>query len=283
MTEKKAVFCPKCGRLVSVDQNHCPWCGQERPGARFRLSTLFAHLQKPGGILKVILIANVVFYLLSLFLNPAGAKWSLNPFTALSPDSRSLLMLGATGTIPLSYNGSFWTVITAGFLHGGLLHILFNMAALQQVGALAEKAYGPFRMLLIYLVTGPVGFIVSIFGGVRLTIGASASLCGLIGALLYYGKRRGGFHGKAVYRETMGWVVGLVLFGLFLPGINNWGHGGGLVSGLLLAPLLDFTFRKQEGSLHKWAALFLFALTLGLLIWIGLTAVAYRLGLERLI
>ena len=64
-----------------------------------------------------------------------------------------------------------------------------------------------------------------------MTIGASAALCGLIGAALYYGKSRGGTFGQAIYKHTSGWVIGLFFIGL-MPGINNWGHGGGLVAGI---------------------------------------------------
>ena len=85
-------------------------------------------------------------------------------------------------------------------------------------------------------------------------IGASASVCGLVGAILYYGKSRGGIYGKNLYRQVGVWVVFLFIFGLVVPGINNWGHGGGILAGIIFGYLLGYQEKKRENFFHKTLA-----------------------------
>jgi rhomboid protease GluP len=142
------------------------------------------------------------------------------------------------------------TLVSANYLHGSLLHIIFNMLVLRQIGSLAAREYGPYRMFAIYTFSGIIGFGVSYLAGVALTIGASAAVCGLIGAMVYFGRDRGGAYGNFIYRQIGGWAVGLLIIG-FLPGINNWGHGGGFVAGWLLAMLLGYQEKRREDLFHK--------------------------------
>ena len=136
----------------------------------------------------------------------------------------------------------------------GFFTSLFNMLALRQISPLVIREYGTHRMIVIYTLSGVFGFLVSYLAGVSLTIGASAAVCGLIGAALYYGKRRGGTYGQAVYRQVGGWALGIALFGLAMPGINNWAHGGGMAAGILLGLLMGYHERKKENLRHRLAA-----------------------------
>jgi rhomboid protease GluP len=95
----------------------------------------------------------------------------------------------------------------------------------------------------------------------------------MIGAILYYGKSRGGFYGEQIYRQAMGWVVGLVLFGLFFPGINNWAHGGGLVSGIMIAFLAGYQERIRERFIHRFLGAASIFLTAAVLVWALIQAV----------
>jgi rhomboid protease GluP len=136
--------------------------------------------------------------------------------------------------------------------------------------------YGTGRFIIVYVLSGVVGFYVSVLAGIPFTIGASASLCGLIGAILYYGKSRGGFYGQAVYKQALGWVIGLVLFGLLVPGINNWAHGGGIVAGALTGFFVGYEEKKAENQLHKILAAGLVVLTCLVLLWAVLQAIYFR-------
>lgn len=224
---------------------------------------------------KIIIYINIAFYLLSILLSPSALGLSANPLTFLSPSDKSLFLLGATGTVPITGYGRWWTLVSASFLHGSILHIFFNMAALGQLGPFVLREFGFNRFVIIYILTGVAGFFISYLAGISFTIGASASLCGLIGAIIYYGKSRGGFYGEVIYRQAMGWVIGLVLFGLLVPGINNWAHGGGVISGLLLAFLLGYNERKSETFFHRVLAIGCMVLSSVILLWAVLQAVYY--------
>ncbi len=245
------MLCPNCRKLISRDEPACPYCGLSKPGSAVRERLLRISLLNPEHLIQVILYTNIAFFILSLALNVSDLGFSSNPFRFLSPSSQSLILLGASGTIPIDGFGRWWTVLTASFLHGGILHIFFNMAALWQLGPFVMHEFGASRFAVIYLLSGIAGFVVSYFAGVPFTLGASASVCGLIGAILYYGKSRGGYYGQAVYKQAMGWTIGLILFGLLVQGINNWAHGGGIISGIGLGFILGYHERKKETIFHK--------------------------------
>jgi len=266
MIEKKSMLCPNCRKLISNDEPICPYCGMTRPGALWKKTFIGMTTLHRLDPVMAILIVNAVFYLLSILIDPTALGISANPMTFLSPSNGSLFLLGATGTLPIAY-GRWWTFISASFLHGGILHIFFNMMALRQLAPFVIDAFGLNRFAILYLWTGVAGFFLSWLAGIPFTIGASAPICGLIGAILYYGKSRGGFYGEAIYRQAMGWVVGLVLFGLFLPGINNWAHGGGIVSGLLLAFLTGYRERKAETAIQRILGTGSIMITAAVLLW----------------
>jgi rhomboid protease GluP len=264
---KGGILCPRCRKFISADEPTCPYCGLIRPGAQKILRNKLAFLFSADPI-KVIISVNAVLFVLSLLINPTSQGLALNPLTILSPSDRSLLVMGATGTMPIDAYGSWWTLVSASYLHGGILHIFFNMMALMQLGPFVLSAYGLSRFFLLYVLTGIAGFFVSYLAGIPLTIGASASICGLIGAILYYGKSRGGYFGDVIYRQAMGWTIGLILFGLMIPGINNWAHGGGLLSGLLVGYLAGYEERRRENSVHRYLGFFSLAVTALILAWV---------------
>ena len=151
------------------------------------------------------------------------------------------------------------------------------MVAFKQLAPFIIREYGTSRMIIIYTVGGVIGFTVSYLAGVMFTIGASAAVCSLIGATLYYGKRRGGPYGQAIYRQVGGWVLALFLFGFLVPGINNWGHGGGIVAGALLGFLLGYQERVKERFFHKTIAGICVILTVAVLGWAVVSGIYYRL------
>jgi rhomboid protease GluP len=273
--EKKSMLCPNCRKLISSDEPTCPYCGLSNPGSRLKMHLLSSFLTHSADAVKIILYVNVAFYIVSILLNPSALGLSANPMTFLSPSDKSLFFLGATGTIPIAGYGRWWTLVSASFLHGSILHIFFNMAALGQLGPFVSREFGVNRFVILYILTGIAGFFISYMAGVPFTIGASASICGLIGAILYYGKSRGGFYGEVIYKQAMGWVFGLVLFGLLLPGINNWAHGGGIISGILLAYLMGYYEKKGENIFHRILGTGCIVMTAAILLWAVLQAVYY--------
>lgn len=202
--------------------------------------------------IRGVIYVNVFMFIVSLVLSRHFSGFSANPLTLLSPGSDSLFAMGATGSIPAGRFHRWWSLVSAGFLHGGILHILFNMAAFKQIAPLVARVYGIWRMSAIYILGGIAGFHLSNSAGVPFTIGASGSVCSLIGTLLYYGKSRGDDFGNMLFRQVGGWVVGLFLFGLLIPGINNWAHGGGIVAGAVLGYLLGYDQKVRENSIHRF-------------------------------
>jgi rhomboid protease GluP len=225
----------------------------------------------------MIIYVNIAMYVISLLLNPRLTNFSLNPLSFLSPDSYSLKLLGAAGIYRVDRLDHWLTLLSANYLHGGILHILFNMYAFKQLAPLVAREFGISRMFIIYTASGIIGFWISNFFRVYLTIGASASVCGLIGAMLFYGKSRGGVYGQAIYRQLGGWVIFLFLFGFIVPGINNWGHGGGVLAGILFGFILSYQEKKPERLVHKTMAVICIIATAAILGWAIVSGIYYRI------
>ena len=275
--QRLSILCPNCRKLISSSESKCPFCGTRRPGSWLKNNAWTRGLRNPNQMIITIIAINVGMYILSILLNPRAAGLSLNPLTFLSPSGSSLELLGATGLVPIHDYQRYWTLISASYLHGGILHIFFNMVALRQLAFIVGREFGFYRMFAIYTLSGVFGFWISYLFGVFWTIGASASICGLVGAVLYYGKSRGGAYGKALYKQISMWVVFLFLFGFVVPGINNWGHGGGIIGGIGLGFLLGYQEKRRENIFHKFLAGTCVLVTLLVLVWAVGSAVFYKL------
>ncbi|MDD5476235.1 MAG: rhomboid family intramembrane serine protease [Syntrophales bacterium] len=278
--ERKSMLCPNCRKLISTSEEACPYCGTKNPTSLLKRDFIGSLLSNPYDIIKVIISVNAVFYILSLVLDPASPGVSGNPLALLSPSNKSLFLMGATGTYPIQQFGAWWTLVSASYLHGGILHIFFNMLALRQIGPLVIHEFGLHRFFAIYTITGISGFVLSVLAGVPFTIGASASVCGLIGTILYYGKTRGGTFGTALYRQVLGWLVIIGLFGIIVPGINNWAHGGGVAAGIGLAFLLGYNDRRAENHRHRLLSTACMGLTSTVLLWAVLRAAYFIFFLQ---
>lgn len=261
---QRAILCPRCRRLIGSDEPACSWCGTSRKAVWWQAISWGRDSIDGGWMVKSIITINILFYVLSLVFSSRNGM-SLNPLSMLSPDDTSLLLLGGTGTIPIDRYGRFWSLLASNYLHGGILHIIFNMMALRQLAPWVIQEYGASRMFIIYTLGGISGYVVSYLAGIPFTIGASAAVCSLIGALLYYGRSRGGVYGSTVYREVSGWIISLVLFGLVMPGINNWAHGGGVAGGVFVGMLLGYEERRKESPGHHLFAVICALMTLGVL------------------
>ncbi len=219
----------------------------------------------PLIVLKVIIYTNIIMFVISLIFSKEQLHFSWNPLLFLSPSSDKLIFLGASGKSIIIKYETWRSIITANWLHGGLLHLLFNMLALRTLIPLVIKEYGIARMFSLYSLTGMAGFLLSYVGNVNLTIGASSGVCGLIGTLLYFGKSRGGQWGRLIYKETIGWVLSLIVFGFLIPNINNWSHAGGLFSGIILGWVFGYNEKRRENNFDKTVAIFFVLITVWLL------------------
>ncbi len=264
---RNSILCPNCRKLISSDETICPYCNILRPGSPLKNNVLIRGMADPRNLALYIIWANVIMYIISLIISGSRIGFSMNPMTAFSPSSGGLEILGGTGTIPIDGFGRWWTLLSANYLHASLLHIFFNMLMFWQLAPLASREYGSYRMFSIYTIGGVIGFLVSYLARIPFTIGASAAVCALVGSLLYFGKSRGGVYGQAVYKQIFGWVISLFLFGFFIPGINNWAHGGGSLGGILVGWLLGYTEIRQERAYHKTIALVCAGLTVIVLLW----------------
>ena len=166
--------------------------------------------------------------------------------TGGSENSTNLIRWGANFA-PLVHAGEYWRLITANFLHIGIIHIAFNSYALYALGAQAEALYGPRRYIAIYLLTGISGAIFSYMFTQGLSAGASTSLFGLFGALVVFFYKQRKVLGAMGQQQLVSLAITLganVLLSLTNPRIDNWGHVGGFLGGLILAWFLCPTYDR---------------------------------------
>ncbi len=255
-----SVLCPSCGKLVGVNDDRCASCGRLRPGM-WGLTPLLRRLGNDLGFSTLVTASCVILYLVSLLLDPGGGGRG-GVLSAFSPSTKAVFLLGAAGSLPVFELGRWWTVLSAGWLHGGPLHLLFNLLWVRQLARESAEAYGPARTVLIYTAGGVAGFLLSsaaghwlpflpaFLRGARFTVGASAPIFGLLGALVHYGRRRGS---SALSSQALGYALILGLYGFVMPGIDNWAHLGGFLGGWAAARALDPW--KEERTDHLVAAL----------------------------
>jgi rhomboid protease GluP len=263
-----SVVCASCGYLVGVKDDKCYHCGRRNPGL-WGFAPAIRHLGHDLGFVPFVTGACIVVYALTLLFSASGISMGGGLFGLLAPDNCSVLAFGASGALPLYRLGRWWTVLSASWLHGSLLHILFNMLWIRQLAPEVGELYGPGRMVIIYTVAGAVGFAASSTAGeflafmpgplrgAGLTLGASASIFGLLGALVYYGRRTGS---SVVHSQAMYYAVMMFVFGFVMGGTDNYAHAGGFAGGWLAGRLLDP--QKPERVDHLFIAIICLAVSM---------------------
>src|ERR1041385_3681036 len=158
-----SVVCVSCGYLVGVADDKCYHCGRRNPGL-WGFAPVIRHLGHDLGFVPFVTGTCIVVYALTLLWS--GGRIGVNGlFNFLSPDLCSTLQFGASGAAPVFIAGRWWTVLSASWLHGSLLHILFNVLWIRQLAPEVGELYGPGRMVVIYTVAGGVGFVASSAAG----------------------------------------------------------------------------------------------------------------------
>src|SRR6266850_5003163 len=158
-----SVVCPSCGNLVGVQDQQCLSCGRWNPGL-WGFAPLLNRLGRDLGFTQFVMGTCVTLYALTLLYDMQGISTG-GLLNFLSPSPRSLFLFGDSGAIPVFEAGRWWTVLSAGWLHGGILHILFNMMAVRQIAPATSEMYGASRMVIIYTIAGVVGFTASTMAG----------------------------------------------------------------------------------------------------------------------
>jgi len=245
-------LCPACGSLVGITATRCHECGTSLTfslAAITKKLPVVSNLESP--VSTVLLGLNFFLFAIQLmFTIQAGSAGGMNILWRL--DGISSYRLGACYGESVFLDHQWWRLITAMFLHGGLIHIGFNMMTLMQFGPAVEELYGSPRFLFLYTITGAVGFFFSALRG-HFSLGASGALLGIIGAVLAVTTKRGGAYMRDLRTRLISSLVFLFALGIFGGiGIDNWAHGGGLAAGFLLGEL--FMDRQPMNNAEKQRA-----------------------------
>jgi rhomboid protease GluP len=241
-----SVLCASCGVLVGVGDDKCYNCGRRNP-ALWGWAPALRDLGSDLGFGPFVIGTCLIVYGLTMVFS-AGSI-GLSGLGFLSPSNRALFLFGESGAIPVFAAGRWWTVLSASWLHGGVLHIFMNMMAVRQLAPGVAELYGPGRTMIIYTAGSIVGFGLSSFAGAfipplfilrggQFTVGASAAIAGLIGAVLAYSHQTGSTMARMYATQ---YIIALLVFGFLFPAIDNYAHAGGFAGGYLAARLLDPT------------------------------------------
>lgn len=219
-------MCPNCRAFITISDRVCPYCGVQlgRRAVDVRASQLAASFIPHANTTAIVILAiNVAFYLLEAVL-------SRSP----SISGQVAVLLGAKYA-PLIRSGQYWRLLTAGFLHGGFLHIFMNAWSLFILVTEVEQFYGTSRLIVAYVFSTFTGFLLSYLWSPRaLSLGASAACFGLIGIMLAMGTRhRADPLIQAVRAHYGQWlIIGIVLS--LMPGIDIAAHIGGFIGGFII-------------------------------------------------
>jgi rhomboid protease GluP len=182
-----------------------------------------------------------------------------------SENTNTLIDFGAN-YILLTKAGEYYRLITSGFLHIGVIHLLLNMYSLYIVGTQVEYFYGKVKYIIIYLFSAVTGNLLSMIFTNGIGAGASGAIFGLLGSLLYFGYHYRGYIGAMIRSQIVPVVVYNLLIGFFISGIDMWGHVGGLLGGILTANMLG----TIEDKKYNISSILLFVIYFVFLIYLGI-------------
>jgi rhomboid protease GluP len=227
-------MCPNCRAFITTHDRVCPYCNEKvgpRAIDRRNPSPILGLIPHAQFVTAVILLINIGIFI-ATYLN------------------NSLFSAGDKSRFEIR-EGQWWRLVTAGFLHGGFLHIAMNSWVLFDVGGQVEQVYGASRMMVIYFLSTIAGFYVSYLWTPNPSVGASAAIMGLIGAMIALSMHHRSAMTAAIRATYIRWVIYILLIGL-LPGIgiDNAAHVGGLAAGFGVAyfaglPRLDDSSKEQ--------------------------------------
>ncbi len=266
-------LCPKCRKLVGADDQTCYQCGADL-GLRGRLVAGATRQAMTAGEgtpwWRLVLLANVALFVIGLVVtmrSGAGVGGG-GIFGMLSPSNSVQLQLGLQ-VQQLVLSGDWWRLITCLFLHGGLMHLGFNMYFLAQLGPTAEQLFGNRGFLLIYILGGLLGSLVELVLG-NPVLGASGSIMALIGALAGLGFSRSGTWKNELTQEMIKILLFVTVFGLIVGSVAHGAHLGGFIGGVLTFLLVQALRRRRAQGVLKGLSWATTALVIGSFVLMGM-------------
>jgi len=252
-------MCPHCRAFITSHDRVCPYCS-ESVGAKA------IDRRAPGDVLGGLIPSNrfvtVILLLINSGLYAAMVVHSMGLGSSdafLELDIQTLYQFGAKYTRSI-LGGDWWRLLTAGYLHGGLMHIGMNLWVLFDLGPQVDEIYGSSRYFVFYTLSTIGGYVASSFWSPQVpSVGASAGLFGLIGVMIALGVTNRSSMGAAIRGMYIRWAIYGLLFGL-LPyfHIDNAAHIGGLATGFITAyfagtPRISDSFSEQAWRWAAWA------------------------------
>jgi rhomboid protease GluP len=252
-------LCPACGTLVGASATKCHQCGASMSFSMAAASkTLGRWMPQTSPVTYAMLSICCLMYGLAIVITMrlrGGMSGGLMNLGGIATQVN--YRLGAS--LPLPYTlAQPWRLVTAIFLHGGLLHIGFNMWVLMDIGPMVEEMYGSARYLFLFVASGACGYLLSSAMG-HLSVGASGSLLGLIGVLLAATQGRKSLQAQALRSALIRWLIYIAVLGIIMSGTDNAAHLGGLASGYVLGRILPDrmpadVIERRRADILGWAA-----------------------------
>lgn len=203
--------------------------------------------KKTPYITYILIFINILFYVLSIISNSFYNSMVLNPSKIL--------------------NGEYYRLLSCIFMHGGIIHLLCNMYCLYVIGPQVESFFGKIKYIVIYLLSGIIGSLMSLSITNSISLGASGAIFGLLGSILYFGYHYRVYLSQAIKSQIIPIIVLNLFLGFMLNGVDNAAHIGGLIGGVLASMMAGVKYKSS--TMEKVNGLILTIIFTLFLIYLG--------------
>lgn len=203
--------------------------------------------KKTPYITYMLIFINILFYVLSIIYNSFYNSMVLNPSKIL--------------------NGEYYRLLSCIFMHGGIIHLLCNMYCLYVIGPQVESFFGKIKYIVIYLLSGIIGSLMSLSITNSISLGASGAIFGLLGSILYFGYHYRVYLSQAIKSQIIPIIVLNLFLGFMLNGVDNAAHIGGLIGGVLVSMMAGVKYKSS--TMEKVNGLILTIIFTLFLIYLG--------------